>query len=81
MQYKYSFDGKGINDVTNPYKPRIATLSPDVSKDHGKILGAAGDMLAALENVAEFIDNPNMPMSELMARVFEAIAKAKRGSS
>jgi len=54
---------------------------PDKAAANARLIAAAPDMLAALEDIAEFIDDPNMPMGELMARVRGAIAKAKGGES
>ena len=47
---KFTFDGHGINDADNEYKPRIATLQPYYKTSKvGNLLAAAPDLLASLQ--------------------------------
>jgi hypothetical protein len=52
-QMKFSFDGFGINDMSDPYCPRIATLTqpwrdPEKWQEAGKLMGASPELAAAL---------------------------------
>lgn len=62
---------------------RVATVE-GARKDwraNARLIAAAPDMLAALEDIRDYIDDPNMPMRELLARVSAAIAQAKGAES
>jgi hypothetical protein len=56
---KFSYDGFGINDASNPYCPRLLTFArntPDkaTQEEHdriGRMLEAAPDMLEALQGL------------------------------
>ncbi len=54
---RFSFDGKGLNDATQRYKPRVATLTDSFSNrdDIGVMLEAAPDLFDELELVMETI--------------------------
>ncbi len=57
MTHKFSFDGHGINFVGG-YAERVATLSLEVKVSQGRneighLLAASGDLLEALEGIAE----------------------------
>lgn len=46
---KFTFDGHGINDASNEYKPRVATLQPDYkTPEVGNLMAAAPELLKAL---------------------------------
>lgn len=51
--YKFRYDGKGINDATNEYAPRIATISSDYNLDETlcNILEQSPEMLRMLESI------------------------------
>jgi tagatose-1,6-bisphosphate aldolase non-catalytic subunit AgaZ/GatZ len=47
--HKWGFDGQGINDYSDEYKPRVATLTTRYkSAEIGTLLAAAPDLLKAL---------------------------------
>ena len=46
---KFTFDGKGVNDASDQYCRRLATLAPDAPREAGLLMAAAPSMLAALE--------------------------------
>jgi hypothetical protein len=51
---KLSFDGKGINDASNQYAPRIATFTnADAAQQFGKSLEAMPDLLTALQQLVD----------------------------
>lgn len=58
MEKTYSFDGRGMNDATNPYRERIATFEQSVAHpgEHGRLWEAAPDMLHALRLAQETIN-------------------------
>lgn len=71
----FSFDGKGINDASDPYKPRLATLTEAGHKaEIGPALEALPDLLTAAVEVARtelFLgDHPQRQAA------FEALRKA-----
>ncbi len=68
--FKFSFDGCGINDATDEYRPRIATLTRVAGdwahyRAHGELMAQAPalrdalrDAVASLEYAAMVIDPP-----------------------
>lgn len=56
----YTFDGKGINDAADDYRTRIATLNPALNRDqmreHGALIAAAPELLAALKALLPVLD-------------------------
>ena len=61
MGHRYTFDGCGINDATDIYARRIATLdrnalTADEVRKHGLTLAAAPDMLEALKYALDCVE-------------------------
>ena len=51
---KFTFDGHGINDAENEYKPRVATLQPEYkTAEVGNLLAAAPELLGALKTIVK----------------------------
>lgn len=51
---KLSFDGKGINDASDQFMPRIATFTnADAAQRFGKSLEAMPDLLMALQQLVD----------------------------
>ena len=72
--------------VVNDSLGRTLALAPGSSNDldemkaNAALIAAAPDMLAALQDILDLWDDPNMPMGDLLARVRAAIAKAEGGA-
>ena len=61
----FSFDGIGINDLTNEYHRRVATLTTDYQTEEiGNLLAAAPEMLEALEEARLEISRLNRAAGE-----------------
>jgi hypothetical protein len=56
-------------------------VSPEEQGANARLIAAAPDMLAALQDVLEFWDDPNTSVAELKGRLRDAIAKAKGGAA
>jgi len=73
---KYSFDGHGINDALDQYKPRLATLTPEgKGNGHGELLAAAPDLLTALERMIKTIPTDHI-QPDVYANSIRAIKEA-----
>lgn len=68
---RYTFDGKGINDATDPYRRRLATLAPDAPREAGVLMAAAPELLAALADIVETFDRHNVPVDAYLRRNYE----------
>ena len=56
-----SFDGKGINGP-DEYRSRLATFAnPEAARQYGPLFEAAPDLLEALTNALEWMDNNPPP--------------------
>ena len=79
---KFSYDGRGINDKTNEYAPRIATFSESYigRKDIGRLLEAAPELLETLQSVqmtlAGYVKR-DIHMQAALDKILATIAKAK----
>lgn len=50
MKTKLSFDGKGVNDRSEEYAPRVATFTtPEYADRYGALFAAAPELLEALK--------------------------------
>lgn len=79
----FSFDGFGINDETDPYKSRIATLSDKyrARKDIGALIEAAPQLLEALKACERALELRDPEAEEAAAKQARAvIAKAENES-
>lgn len=57
---RYTFDGCGINDATDPYRPPLAKLTQKATREDGRLMAAAPDLLAALESLESAVSQlPN----------------------
>jgi len=59
--FAFSFDGFGINDATDPYRPRIATLTrvdsdPEHWQRQGQLMAAAPKLYAALADAIRALE-------------------------
>lgn len=53
---KFTFDGHGINDANNEYKPRVATLTtPYKTAAVGNLLAAAPELLAIAQRLEDVL--------------------------
>lgn len=53
-----SYDGFGINDARNEYKPRIATFTrPEYGNEFGKLFEAAPEMAELLKDILVHLEN------------------------
>jgi len=80
---KISFDGRGLNDKSDQYAPRIATFSNDeMAQRFGTSLEAMPDVLAALEDLVARCEYYSCEkwFPHVMDRAHAAIAKAKGGA-
>ena len=54
--FKFTFDGHGINDANDEYKPRVATLNtPYKNVEIGILLAAAPELLEALRETEPWL--------------------------
>ncbi len=84
---KFSYDGFGINDATDPYRPRLLTFArntPDAETQSkhdaiGSLIEAAPDLLEALEAIKARtnISRDFAAAAECAAIAHTAIAKAR----
>ena len=89
IKLAFSFDGCGINDATDPYRPRIATLTrrADVAaqdygwgafKVHGELMAQAPAMLAALRECVKSLEYAAMVLDPPAVSTFrESITTAR----
>ncbi len=63
-EFEFSYDGYGLNDATDPYRPRVLTFAkaPHLDDENrrermARLLCAAPELLAALGACADFIEN------------------------
>jgi hypothetical protein len=70
----YSFDGHGINDAIDQYKPRLATLTQE-GKAHGALLAAAPELLTSLERMIKTISADQI-QPDVYANAIRAIKQA-----
>lgn len=52
-----TFDGRGVNDGTDPYKPRLLTMSHTCTPELARACAALPQLLQALESVPELPDD------------------------
>lgn len=52
IPYALAFDGRGINDGTDPYKPRLLTMSNTCPAELARACAALPQLLQALETAA-----------------------------
>jgi hypothetical protein len=75
---KLSFDGKGINNKSKEYSPRIATFVDDqAAQEFGPLFEAAPEVLAYLKGLVHYFDGLEGPYSDHKKDILDLIAKAE----
>ena len=73
----YSFDGHGINDAMDQYKPRLATFTSEAKgQGHGELFAAAPELLNALERMIKTIPTEHI-QPDVYANAIRAIKDAR----
>lgn len=53
-----NYDGHGVNDLNQPFAPRIATLKEEYKQTGvGELLASAPELLEALEHITKLAEN------------------------
>ena len=75
----FTFDGKGINNANDPYRERLATLSPQgQALEIGNLIASAPELLRACKQALGLLKDLNAPATDgVRGLLTNAIAKAE----